>query len=147
MVKNLNLFKSISNIFKTPVEIYKGPIRKVYADDFRLDDSGKPVYQRKDTIIKEDATFYKRAFDFVNIEFNCILANQEEAVDYCNSVMEKRNNVLKSLLNDSKVDAKEEHRLFNKLRQDSSCIYYKIDELNYSHTVSGDKFKEIVKKK
>lgn len=147
MVKNLNLFKAISNIFKTPVEIYKGPIHKVYADEFKLDDNGKPVYQRKDTIIKSDAEFYKRAFDFVSIDFNCILANQEEAVDYCNGVMEKRSNNLKNLLNNSKIDAKEEHRLFNKLRQDSSCVYYMADELSYSHTVSGDEFKELVKKK
>ena len=152
MVKKLNIFDSISNIFDHPVRIYEGPVHKIYADDFRIM-RGRPIYKKKDVIDRKNANFYMvdgKGYDFENIEHACILNTRDEALAWCEEVIKNREQTLRSILNGQIADPKEAHRILDEIRNDSSCIYYIQSELKYSHTISKkelDKELEMIKKK
>lgn len=144
MIKDLKIFDAVSKVFKPSVEIYVGPIHKVYAEDFKLV-KDKAVYRRKDIITKKNAYFYKNGLDYINIEHDCVLPTQEEANDYCIRTMRvkqlKLTEVLKGLID----NPKEKRRFLEDVTRDSSCIYAAPSEIKYSHTISNSEFKELIK--
>lgn len=145
MVKNIRVFEAVERFFKPPVPIYTAPIHKIYADRFELL-RGNVESKKTLSIVNEKGTFVRSGLSFWNIDFDIKLPDIDEAMAYCeNSTNIRKENVKDILLNpdlNSEVAVKQ----LEEISDETGCIYYVPGEVVYSHTISRDEYKELIKK-
>ncbi len=146
-MSKLNVFDAINKLVGNSVRIYRGPIHRVYADDFELV-RGRPLYKKKDVIVKKHASFYLCDGDnnkFQNMDYGVILPTQNEARNLCDDAVNKNKTLLINILNGRIQDPKEAQRLVDGIVEESDYLYYIPNELVYSHDISKKEFKQFVK--
>ena len=144
MIKKLGVFGAIKKAIAERYKIYTGPIYRIYAYDFKLND-GEVKVIKKDIIREENALFYDVGFGYSSIKHGSILPSYEEASGFCNRVIEKMEPEIFELLIGDISSSKEEAKIIEKVQSDSSCIYYIPAELKYSHSISSKELKELKK--
>lgn len=145
MVKNIKVFKAIERIFKPPVQLYKAPIHKIYADRFELV-RGNVENKKTLSIIDEEGTFIRSGLAFWNIDFDIKLPDIEEAMAYCENSASKRKDSVKKILLNPDLNPEVAAKQLEEISDDTGCIYYVPGEVVYSHTISRDEYKELIKK-
>lgn len=126
------------------ITIYRGTIRKLYADNITLNKNtiAKDV---KRTIINDDASFYYNFGVYVNMEYGCLLANEEEAEIYMNSVLKNKEYIIREILTNESISDEEKQKFKEALKKTSSCIYYSKSDIKPKCEVSKKEFKELKK--
>ena len=146
MVKNINVFDSIKNIFKPPVQLYTGPIHKIYADRFDLE-RGKVQYKRTETIVNEEGTFIKSGLAFWNIDYDIKLPDFYEASAYCENSVSIKTDTIKNILINPNLDPKKAIQRLDDISTTTGCIFYVPGELVRSSIISRDEYKALVKQR
>ena len=145
MVKNIKVFEAVGRIFKPPVQIYKAPIHKIYADRFELV-RGNVENKKTLSIVNEEGTFIRSGLAFWNIDFDIKLPDIEEAMAYCENSANIRKESVKKILLNPDLNPEVAVKQLEEISDDTGCIYYVPGEVVYSHTISRDEYKELIKK-
>lgn len=145
MVRKLKIFQSLEDLVKQPVEIYRGPVHKIYADEFRLV-KGNFGYKKIDEITKRDAYFYKSGYDFICLDNNEKLPNKDEAIKYCSNIVDGKKRTIIQMLADPNTTPKNLQRFLNEVMDESSCVYSDSSEIRFERKMPGKEFRELIKK-
>ena len=133
---------AIGNIGK--IQLYTGPIYKVFADDFVLDKHGRPSCVKKHKIEKKNANFYigdGKGGEYENLEYGCVLAQRGVAIEMCDDAIKVSKPTIMGAFR--KEDPKEQHRILEQVKIDSECLYYDPTSLKPSEKITK---KELVKR-
>ena len=106
MVKKIKLFEAVEDLFAQPIEIYEGPIRKIYANEFTIVRDQLRV-KKKDEIYKRGALFYRTEGKFVNIEKDCVLDTRDNALSRCNCVVRTKERKIMEMLTTPRQNPKD----------------------------------------
>lgn len=126
------------------VTIYKGALKKLYADDFVLL-RNRPVYRKVSEDTNKKGYFYKdKDNKNIKIDDGCILKTKEEAVKYCDEIVQK--NMLK-VMNalSGRVNDDEASKILNSIKKETECIYYEPEKLEYSYDMPKKEWKKLIK--
>lgn len=145
MVRKLKIFQTLEDLVKQSVEIYTGPVHKIYADEFKLV-RGNFGYKKVDDIIKREAFFYKSGYDFICMDTGEKLPTEDEAIKYCGNIIDKKKLTIIQMLSDPNVSPKNLQRFLNEIVNESSCSFANNSEIKYARTMPGKEFKELIKK-
>jgi len=126
------------------LQLYTGPIYKVFADDFVLDKHSRPSCKMKSGIAKNIANFYmedSKSGEYKCLEYDCVLAERKEAIGCCEDAFKESK---PAIMGAFKIeDPKERHMALDKIKADTECLFYNPHELRPSEKVTK---KELAKR-
>ena len=126
------------------ITIYTGTIKNLYADNVVINkDKILPV--EKKMVVNDHALFYLSFGGYTNMNYACILADEEEARAYMESVVRKRENKIRTILTDPNVSEEDKKSFMYYLSQLSSCIYMEARTIKPACSLSKPEFKELKK--
>lgn len=124
--------------------IYKGPIYRVFSNGIILDKNGIVPNMGKEKVC-EDELFYGLYGSYVNMSYDCILADEYEAIDFVKSAIKRNSEMLKKLYQkcQGEDNGLEEFKQYVKVL--SNCVYFDPDEIERSHSLPRSEFKKLKK--
>ena len=126
------------------VTIYKGSIRRLYADDAVLEqDKVVPIIHQD--ILTDQALFTHHFHKFTSLDYGVILFSEDEALDYVRQIVEQGEALIHALLADPSVTEEEKKAFFRALKQSTRCVFVNTEEIKVSHTITRDEFKSLKK--
>ena len=127
------------------IQIYKGPIWKVYADNFRLIKK-TVLYDKKFIELPETGYFYigdGKGGDYINIKYNCVLPDKNKAINDCASAVKEMEDRIYEILIDDKLEPKERNLRLKEFSEKSRCLYYDRNSLETDRKVDTKELKKM----
>ena len=128
------------------VTIYSGPIHRVCADNFVLNENGKIGF---DKIVGKDTKGYfyvgdAKGGEYTSIDEGCVLPNKTTAIKICTDVVIKNTPALMGALT-GRIDPKEASLIYKRVRKESEVLYYEKNEVSQYGSESKKEFKETLR--
>ena len=128
------------------IEIFEGPIRGLYANDFTLVEN-KIVPVTRKVIVKEDSLYYLNRFrKFINMDNGSCLCDEREAMDLIYYIIERNQALLYKALSDSTVSFQRKEKLFSELTLNTAFMYYDPYDFVKTNEMSPKAFNVFYKK-
>ena len=127
------------------VAIYKGALKKLYADDFVLL-RNRPVYRKISEDIGKKGYFYKSKDNKnIKVDDGCILPTKVEATKHCDDTVQKyMPSIIKAL--SGRVTEEEAKKILEMVKKESECIYYEPDKLVHDYDMPKKELTKLIKK-
>ena len=126
------------------IMIYEGTVRKLFAEGVQLKKEHVVPLVKKE-IIQERSLYYRSFGNLINMEYNMLLPTEEEAIDYMNYVVGKREAMILDYLTNPKYSQEEQQNLLELIASFSSCVYFDSQEVHPLMEIPRKEFKELKK--
>lgn len=141
------------------ITIYKGPVYRAFADNVTLveNSKNKVIFAQKSIVVPsvmpevktevahEEELFYSLHRAFVSLKYNCILADNEEVMDFIAYFISRNNDKIVDYMKEVKGNPEKEKEFKKYLRALTSCIYFDPSKLRRDTQITKDEFKELKK--
>ncbi len=126
------------------IMIYEGMVRKLYAEGVHLEKEHVVPMVKKE-IIRESSLYYPSFGNLINMEYDMLLPTEEEAIDYMNHIVGKKEELILDYLTNPKYSSEEQQNLLHLIASISSCVYFNSEEAHPFMEISKKDFKELKK--
>ena len=123
-------------------KFYTGPVYLLHAEGFKIY-KNQLITEVKSDMLIEKANFEPIYGGFVNMEYDCLLADYEEAYLYVNSCISRRQDKIMQALNDTVIPREEKEKFFDAVKDASSVIYYEPSHIQYEGSLTKNDYKEL----
>ncbi len=131
------------------VKLYTGPIRKMYADNFKLVRGKVDFKPNVSKTYRSEANFYKDAEsgpDYKNIELGVILPDFDKALNHCTQVVNENKSIILKVLNGEIGDIAEREKKIAEIKEASTILFYDRQEVKFKREETQKELKSLVKK-
>ena len=127
------------------IQIYEGAVRRLYAEGIHLEKGQVTPFVRKE-VIQNHSLYYSSFGNYINMEYDVLLPDEEEAMNYLNHIIDHRHDMIVDYFSDLKKYSNEERQaLLNMISSLSSCVYYDIGDIHPLMQIPKSEFQDLRK--